>query len=53
MLVEKLPDNWQDAADINSLRALDRPFVFPGNFFLNFMLPFESMGCFPFGSCSI
>ncbi|KAF3431408.1 hypothetical protein FNV43_RR26139 [Rhamnella rubrinervis] len=27
---KKLPDNWQDAAEINSLRTLDRPFVFPG-----------------------
>ncbi|XP_021908464.1 uncharacterized protein LOC110822625 isoform X1 [Carica papaya] len=26
----KLPDNWNDAQDINSLRPLDRSFVFPG-----------------------
>ncbi|XP_048318479.2 uncharacterized protein LOC107428854 [Ziziphus jujuba] len=27
---KKLPGNWNDVADINSLRSLDRPFVFPG-----------------------
>ena len=38
-LVEELPENWNDAQDIKSLRALDRSFVFPGNCFLN--LPFS------------
>ncbi|KAI3433073.1 uncharacterized protein J3R85_007267 [Psidium guajava] len=26
----KLPENWNDAPDVNSLRSLDRSFVFPG-----------------------
>lgn len=36
-LAEKLPDNWNDAADINSLRSLDRSFVFPGICFISIM----------------
>lgn len=36
-LAEKLPGNWNDVADINSLRSLDRPFVFPGNCLLSIM----------------
>lgn len=27
---KKLPENWNDAPDIHSLRSLDRSFVFPG-----------------------
>ncbi|BBG94198.1 hypothetical protein Prudu_002423, partial [Prunus dulcis] len=27
---KELPDNWNDAPDIHSLRSLDRSFVFPG-----------------------
>lgn len=35
IVLEELPDNWNDAPDIQSLRSMDRSFVFPGSFFLN------------------
>jgi hypothetical protein len=42
-LVEELPDNWNDALDIHSLRSMDRSFVFPGIFFFLDSLYFFSL----------
>lgn len=56
-LVEELPDNWNDAPDIHSLRSMDRSFVFPGIYFsldsLYFFHFWHALVLFPWRRCCI
>lgn len=50
-LVEELPNSWNDAPDINSLRSIDRSFVFPGiYFFLGSLYIFSLLTCISYFS---